>query len=282
MYLFLLIAFLTSFGTLQSVEAEDKTVLLAVLARNKAHVLPYYLHCIDNLDYDKKKITVYINTNNNQDNTVELLRNWIVEKGSEYRGVIYESHEVEGLLACSPHHWTAERFKVLGAIRNRSMEQAVSTKSDFYFVVDCDNFIVPSTLRDLVVHNKPIIAPMLRAIPDPEDGYSNFFTVVDEQGYWGGVEGYYPILLWEKVGAFDVPVVHCTYLIQTHVIPELTYIDASSDHEFVIFSRRARERGIGQFICNEKFYGYVLHPDETITLPEEVEMIHKFMAEANQ
>lgn len=247
--------------------------MLAILARNKAHVLPFFLHCIDELEYDKQKITLYINTNNNQDNTAELLEHWISDKGSAYREVIFENHEITYLSACSPHAWTPERFKVLGAIRNRSMDFATSTNSDFYFVIDCDNFIAPSTLRDLVEHDKPIIAPMLQAIPNKEDYYSNFFCAVDELGYWKSSEEYLAILYGSKVGVFEVPLVHCTYLIQSRHIPELTYIDGTDDYEFVIFSRIARERGIQQYICNEKHFGYVLHPPEDITLEEEARLI---------
>lgn len=273
LFVLFLMAYTLSFSFLYTEETGDRTVLLAILARNKAHVLPDFLRCIDALDYDKQKIVVYINTNNNQDNTSELLESWITERGHAYRDIIYENHEVETLAACSPHEWTVQRFKVLGAIRNCSMEMAIATNSDFYFVVDCDNFIIPSTLRNLVDHDKPIIAPMLRSIPNEDDGYSNFFTAIDSCGYWAGSDEYFPILYWQRTGVFEVPVVHCTYLVQTRYISELTYLDGTDDYEFVIFSRRARERAISQFICNEKHFGYVLHPRDDITLEEEAKMI---------
>lgn len=270
---FFLIATTASFSSLCAEETGDRTVLLSILARNKAHVLPDFLSCIDALDYDKQKIVVYINTNNNQDNTAQLLEDWIASKGNAYRDIIYENHEVETLSACAPHEWSPARFKVLGAIRNRSMNMAIEINSDFYFVVDCDNFIIPSTLRNLVSHDKPIIAPMLRAIPNENDCYSNFFSGVDSAGYYADTGEYFPILYWQKTGVFEVPVAHCTYLVQTRYIPELTYIDGTDDYEFVIFSRRARERGIGQFICNEEHFGYVLHPTDDISLQEEAELV---------
>ena len=49
-------------------------ILLAILARNKEHVLPDYLNCIYNQTYNKKLITIYINTNNNCDATEQILR----------------------------------------------------------------------------------------------------------------------------------------------------------------------------------------------------------------
>jgi Anp1 len=266
---FFLICLLSFIG----LEAVNKTVLLCILARNKAHVLPHFLDCIDALDYDKKQITVYINTNNNQDNTVEILDRWLAKKGADYRKVIYDVHEVKNLDFLSPHHWTVERLKTLSLIRNYSMQMAITTESDYYFVVDCDNFIAPFTLKALMAHDKPIIAPMLRAVPHRWDEYSNFFSAVDADGYWASADQYYSIVRWNSVGVFEVPVVHCTYLIQTRYIPELTYVDGSDHYDFVIFSRSAREKKIGQFICNEQPFGYILHPPEDITLEQEAALV---------
>jgi len=264
---FLLLSFSCA---LQAEEAADKTVLLAVLAKNKAHVLPAYLRSIDNLDYDKKLITVYINTNNNQDSTKELLDAWVEKNGAQYRSIIMESHEVAGASITKPHEWTAERFKVLATIRNKSMQKALEANCDYYFVVDCDNFISPCTLKELIAKNKPIIAPMLRAVPEPCDAYSNYFCDISETGYYKDHPNYRKILYREMTGTFQVPVVHCTYLIQAPYINKLNYIDNTNDYEFVIFSRGAREKGIEQYICNEKDFGTLLHfYSEEMTLAEE-------------
>ena len=112
LYLFVLplIMFLPIHGEESS---EDKTVLLAILARNKEHTLPHFLNCIDNLEYDKKKIVVYINTNNNQDSTKELLESWVKKNEKEYALVEFETHEIDEMESTRPHEWTAERFKTL-------------------------------------------------------------------------------------------------------------------------------------------------------------------------
>ena len=52
---------------------------------------------------------------------------------------------------------------MLGAIRNKSLQQAKEQKCDFYFVVDCDKFITPCTLKELVNKDKPIIGGALVA-----------------------------------------------------------------------------------------------------------------------
>ena len=45
----------------------DKTVFIPILTRNHNNYLKHYLRCIDELDYPKDKIVIYINTNNNAD-----------------------------------------------------------------------------------------------------------------------------------------------------------------------------------------------------------------------
>lgn len=257
--------------SVESPKAQEKTVLISILARNKAHVLPRFLKCIENLDYNKKLISVYINTNNNKDDTAKILETWAKEHDGQYQRIVMENHEVKEDLTVSPHDWTPKRFKVLGDIRNKSMKKAQEYDTDYYFVVDCDNFIIPSTLAFLVEKDKPIIAPMLRTIPNRTEFYSNYFYDIYENGYYKIHPEYYHILDRSKKGTFKVPVVHCTYLINTAHIDKLNYVDGSDDHEFVIFSRSARNNNIDQFICNEQEFGVLLHFVENLTLEDEVE-----------
>lgn len=254
-------------------EETNKTVLLAILARNKAHTLPYYLRCLDNLDYDKKSITVYINTNNNDDDTETILRNWAKRNEDTYNKIIFESHHVDSLSSENPHAWHGARFRALGAIRQQSMLKTKEYGLDYYFVVDCDNFIAPETLRVLVQEDKPIIAPMLLAKPKLGDSYSNYFCDIDPVGLYKDHEDYYKILLKQKTGSFKVPVVHCTYLVNAEHIDKLRYVDGTDMWEFVIFSTSARNSGVDQYICNKQDFGFLLHPPENITLAEEAALV---------
>lgn len=265
----LALSFATLFHFSTSAMDSQDTVLLAILARNKAHTLPRYLKCIDNLDYNKQLITVYINTNNNVDNTKEILETWAKENQYKYRDIIFEKHEIKGLDETRPHEWTTERFKTLGAIRNKSIKKARDNFCDYYFVVDCDNFIKPYTLKELMKKKKPIVAPMLTAIPEREDTYSNFFSDITEDGYFKDHPNYRLIVDRNMVGTIKVPVVHCTYLIQTSYIDKLSYTDNTDDYEFVVFSRSARNNGVDQYICNDRDFGVLLHFYSNLSLEEE-------------
>lgn len=254
---------------------EGKEVFLTILARNKEHILPTFLKSIENLDYNKNLITVYINTNNNTDGTAALLATWAKEKEPLYKRIILESHEVKNLSYGTPHEWTTDRLHALAVIRNKSLALAKESKCDFYFIVDCDNFIIPSTLSDLVKKDLPIVAPMLRSIPEPGDVASNFFCAVTDTGYYQESPEYLEILRRKKIGTFKEPLVHCTYLIQSKYLDQLSYTDDTNDYEFIIFARMARSKGIDQYICNEKEYGYNINFYKKLTLSEEKEAFSK-------
>ena len=129
---------------------------------------------------------------------------------------------------------------------------------------------MPSTLKDLVEENKSIIAPMITAIPEVNDSYSNYFSDISQNGYYKAHKNYMKILKREMMGTFEVPVVHCTYLIKRKYIDQLNYLDNTQHHEFIIFSRSARQNKIGQYICNKKIYGECVHfKDENIKLEDE-------------
>lgn len=221
---------------------------------------------------------VYINTNDNSDDTEEILERWVETHKEHYCKIIYEKHDTDHGATTNPHEWDAKRFKVLSEIRNRSLRLSQKEKSDFYFVVDCDNFIEPATLELLIAEDKPIIAPMLVSIPEKNDHYSNFFCDVDAKGYYKHHAHYDAILNRKYIGTFCVPVIHCTYLIKSEYLPLLSYQDGTDDYEFVIFSRIARQKGISQYICNKEYFGCLVHFYDNVTLAEEKEQLKNVCA----
>jgi SAM-dependent methyltransferase len=100
------------------------------------------------------------------------------------------------------------------------------------------------------------VAPLLRSV-DESSRYSNFHADIDGNGYFRDCQQYDWILSQAITGVFELPVVHCTYLIRADVIPALDYEDDSARHEYVIFSDRARRNGIPQYYDNRQLYGYL-------------------------
>ncbi len=205
------------------------------LQSRKQPALPLYLDCIEALDYPKSSIVLYVRTNNNTDRTEQILRDWVARVGHLYAAVEFDAADVASRVEeFREHEWNATRFRVLGQIRNASLQRARELDCEFYFVADVDNFVRRATLRELVALNLPIVAPLLRPII-PEKLYSNYHAEIDPAGYFKGCDQYYWILSRQVRGVVEVPVIHCTYLIRADVIPEL---DLPGRH------RPARIRGL--------------------------------------
>ena len=260
------------------------TVMLAILARNKAHLLADFLRCVEALDYPKSSIDLYVRTNDNGDDTEPILRAWLAQHGARYRSVDFDHRRPPRAEAIAlehhdnPHAWATGRLRVLAQIREASLRAAQKLGSDYYFVVDCDNFITPWTLRALIDLRKPIAAPMLETVPRVMR-YSNYFCGVDANGYYAEHPEYDDIRWRRRSGVFEVPLVHCTYLIAASALPQLAYHDDGPESmEFVTFARVARTQGIDQWIDNRHGYGELLYFEgeaESTTLQQEIEVWKK-------
>ena len=248
-------------------------VFIALLIKQKSVVLPLFLETLEAYDYPKDNIFLYIRTNNNTDNTEEILEAWIQENANRYRGLIYDKSSVaENVERFGVHEWNGERFRVLGRIRQESLRQCLETDSDYYLVVDIDNFLLPETLRELVSLQLPIVAPLLRyavALREnadtPEDAdklgvnmgvyYANYHDKVDDYGSIVAEDPYYKILDQKVRGLILCDCVHCTYLIKREYIDRLTYLENSDRWEYMVFSLSARENNIPQYLDNRRIYG---------------------------
>lgn len=244
-------------------------VTLAILAKQKATVLPLYLRCIEALDYPKARMNLYVRTNDNTDDTEALLEAWLARTGSQYNSVFYNNDSCDPVLrTIGVHDWEdRRRFTVLNRLREESVQYAIGIESDFYFVADCDNWLLPHTLRALVALNFPVVAPFLRH-NDLVRLYSNFHNKVTADGWYEHDPGYAPIWRQEVRGLIEVECVHCTYLVRWDVLPKVYYEDPDypkrgNRYDYVVFSEAMRKQGIPQFLDNREIYGW-------LTLDEQV------------
>jgi uncharacterized protein YbcV (DUF1398 family) len=230
-------------------------VTIAILAKDKGHVLPLYLNQIENQTYPASKIKLYIRTNNNNDNTAALLEQWIEKVRDRYSEIYYDASDVEERVQeYGPHEWNSLKLQVLTRIRQESIEWAMA-KGTHYFVVDCDNFIVPETLEVLLSTGLPVIGPFLRNGDDPRSCYSNYHFVTDENGYYKHSDHYFLIFGQIMKGLIEVEVIHCTYLVRNEILKYVSYIDGTGRYDYVIFSDTLRKAGIPQYIDNRREYG---------------------------
>ena len=233
-------------------------VFVAILAKQKEKMLPAWLKSLEQWDYPKDKMILYVRSNNNTDNTEQILKDWLETNRKWYRFVVedYENLEVP-VQNFDVHEWNPTRFKALGAIRERSLEGAWHAEADFYWVVDVDNFVKPHVLSKMVSHNLPVVAPMLRMADPEQPAYSNFHLLANVRGYYLDDMRYYQVLKQEIKGLIICDVVHCTYLIRKDVYEDVIYLDGTDDYEYVIFSRNLRQKNIPQYLDNTEVYGWL-------------------------
>lgn len=247
------------------------SILVAILAKDKEHCLPFYLKCLYHQTFPKNKIHLYIRTNDNNDNTIDILKEFIEKYGAEYASVFYDDTSIkESLKQYKQHEWNCDRFTILGKIRQDSVTYAQKLGAD-YFVADCDNFIVPSVLETLFQNRHfGVIAPMLVT----KHTYSNFHYDVDGNGYHiNNLPLYLDVLTRRVKGLTSVKVVHCVYFINVNLLPSISYDDASYRYEYVIFSDVLRKKNIDQFLDNRKFYGFIVFSETGEEIKKEFEEI---------
>ena len=239
---------------------QSNHLVFAILAKNKAAVLPLYLKCLLSQTVSKKQIHLYIRTNDNTDNTTQILQTFVQEHGSKYASVFFDYTNVSSTLTTFKNHeWNPTRFEILGRIRQESVDFA-KAKGAHYFVADCDNFFVPNTLDKMLEQvSLGVIAPMLVT----KTAYSNYHYDVDANGYLKPHPNYLKVLNRAIMGCVEVKVVHCTYFVAHHQLENVCYDDKSARYEYVIFSDTLRKKGVPQYLDNHQYYGFLTFADTT-------------------
>eukprot|EP00794_Sanderia_malayensis_P015863 gene15863-17461_t len=254
--------------TLQD-ETEEKqpTVLLAVIARNEEATLPIYFGYIESLNYPKKRISVFIQTDHNEDRTEQMLKQWMKHANQVYHDIKLISDPFEKFYNDSqgPNDWSPRRYHQLAKLRQNALDEARRQKVDYLLFADCDNFLMnPETLNALIAQKKLIVGPMLRVFHN-ETLFSNFWCGMNEQGYYKRTPEYMPILHRKKKGCFEVPMIHSTYLIDLRAekTKQLKYDPPSEVYhgeidDILILAHSARTSGIKMHVLNDVEYGRMM------------------------
>jgi hypothetical protein len=231
-------------------------VVVAILAKDKAYCLDFYLRCLLNQTFSKKRTHLYIRTNDNNDSTAEKLDRFVSKYASDYASVFYSKESIsEEIKSFSEHEWNKKRFDILARIRQDSVDHAKQLNSH-YFVVDCDNFIVPTTLQSMYdSRHLGVVAPMLKK--SNSEYYANYHYAVDSDGYFENSDMYTNIVVRSVIGKIEVAVVHCTYFINNSLLDLVNYSDDTGRHEYVVFSECLRNNFVPQYIDNTKYYGFL-------------------------
>ncbi|XP_064416916.1 procollagen galactosyltransferase 1 [Latimeria chalumnae] len=253
-------------------------VLLALISRNSAHSLPYFLGCVDRLNYPKERMAVWVATDHNIDNTTEALREWLINVQHQYHYVEWRpmaeprSYEDEE----GPKHWSSARYEHVMKLRQAALNSAREMWADYILFVDTDNLLTnPETLNLLIAENKTVVAPMLES----RAAYSNFWCGMTSQGYYKRTPAYMPMRKRDRHGCLAVPMVHSTFLIdlRKEASLDLAFYPPHPDYtwafdDIIVFAFSCKQAEIQMFVCNWETYGYLPVPLRShSTLLDEVE-----------
>jgi hypothetical protein len=231
----------------------ERPLVIAILAKSVGHILPFYLESLLAQSEVSSNTIFYIRTNDNNDNTSEILEDFYKKYKWKHK-MVFDNSSVDSKLIDTPNHqWNYHRFKILGKIRKKSCDFAHSEGAD-YFIADCDNICLPHTIKSLRQTGLDCVAPFLKRLED-NHMYSNYHAAIDENGYFR--ESKIGNMIWtgEAKGLIEVPVVHCTYYLSHNILKDVVYDDNSGRYEYVIFSDNLRKKGISQYLDNREVYG---------------------------
>ena len=266
---------------------KNPTVLITILVRNKAHTLPYFLTFLEQLTYPKERIHLWICSDNNIDNSIEILSAWLKNERSKYHGVEINfdeksnGFEDENEIA----HWSPQRFLHVINLREEALHAGRNIWADFIWMLDADVFLTnPNTLNELILKNETVVAPLLKS-----DGlYSNFWAGVTSDFYYLRTEKYEPILFREIKGCFNVPMIHSAVLIdlRKHISDLLTYDPKNLNQysgpidDIITFAVGANNSDIPLSICNDNIYGFIMVPlEEKETVTEDLQRLTNIKTE---
>jgi hypothetical protein len=245
-------------------------VLIVILAKDKERELPLFFECLEKQDYDTKLMHLYIRSNDNRDNTIDIIEQWLEENESKYASCFKDYSDIDkGLKQFGAHEWNPMRFSILGKIRQDSIQYAMD-KGLNYLVIDCDNFIKDFVIRTLADCNLPVVAPFLKVAPqyrkagrEHSPTYSNYHFECDANGYfYDSYNRYNDVYHRVFKGFINCKVVHCTYYIKNEYLKHVQYLDETKRYEYVIFSDSLRKANVPQYLYNELCGGLLVLLEE--------------------
>ncbi|XP_076000821.1 procollagen galactosyltransferase 2-like [Genypterus blacodes] len=274
-------------GAQQESSQLKPTVLITILARNVEHSLPFFLGCIDRLEYPKDRISIWAASDHNVDNSTALLQEWIKGVQHLYHSVEWRPTEQPSSYADEegPKHWPNTRFTHVMKLKQAALRAARQLWADYILFVDSDNLLTNRrVLSEMIAENLTLVAPMLES----RSLYSNFWCGMTNQGYYRRTPEYIPIRKWNRPGCSPVPMVHSAYLLDLRrsTSRALAFHPPHPDYPYLLddimgLAFSAQQAGVQMYVCNKDHYGFLPVPlKQDQTLEEEQESFSHTLTEA--
>lgn len=113
------------------------SIMIVTLVRNKAHTLPLFLTYLEEQEYPKNRISLWLVTDHNEDNSREILETWLAKVRSSYHSIRYQfddSGEKMRKSETNLTHWSHERFLDIIRMKEEALNQARRSWADYVLV----------------------------------------------------------------------------------------------------------------------------------------------------
>lgn len=117
-------------------ERKDPSILIVTLVRNKAHTLPYFFAYLHEQDYDKKRISLWIRSDHNEDYTSDVLHAWAPTATEMYQSVNVAIKEdpISWAGEKTPFEWVDERMQHVIRLKEEGLKYGKKILADYIFV----------------------------------------------------------------------------------------------------------------------------------------------------
>lgn len=113
------------------------SIMIVTLVRNKAHTLPLFLTYLEEQEYPKNRISLWFETDHNEDKSQEILETWLDKVRGSYHSIHYQfddSGEKIRKSETNSTHWSDERFLDIIRMKEEALEYARRYWADYVFV----------------------------------------------------------------------------------------------------------------------------------------------------
>ncbi|KAI1280848.1 Glycosyltransferase 25 family member [Halotydeus destructor] len=249
-------------------------VVILVHPYNKVPILPHLFGGLEHQDYPKERLNLYIKTESllarkttRQTTlnrlTIKLIQEWVRWNERHYHQVTVEESPIGLDEEDTIEYWTQSRFSRLIYAKEAALRRARHNWADYVLFLDSDVVLVnPHSLTSLMESHSDslIFGPMLYSLGT----YSNFWAGMTENGYYKRTDEYLPILERQKIGLFEVPMIHsCIFInLRFQAASNISFVP-KDDHPYddiIALALTAKELKVPMSIINEKVYGYLAPP----------------------
>ncbi len=169
-------------STKVSTKAKTRVVITGPI-RNASRTLEDHLKHIEGLDTSGLEITYHYLTYQNDDNTLEILKDFIKDKDNAFLTERTFTNEEMGVYV--PHFWDLASLLLMQKVRTDCLNLAQKYSPDYVYMADSDVMVHPKSLKRLVeINDKGVSSNLLMKTFDKDVPHVNFGLSVLDQDYF--------------------------------------------------------------------------------------------------